>query len=386
MSHLMCRIMRARALSSLLSANPRTTRAFADAAAKDPAAAAALGAVSSEANASGEKAAEAQTPVLEEPAGGKRSFGWLKFGAFAALTGATGAVGYYSYAYSLDELEHMTKDFRKKAYFSAQDYSSSSSPEKADFSAQDNSSSSFLEKAKAFLKSGAWSIAVKPIEFYLDTRAKIEDEVRGFTEPLSEKLLPDLHPQEQHVFTLVLDLQETLIYSDWRRERGWRTFKRPGLEAFLERLAKFYEIVVYSDQLPMFVDPVIDRLDQKGCIRYRLSRPATKYIDGKHFRDLSKLNRDPSRIIYISGHALESCLQPENAVPIKPWKMDDNLDTELLDLLPFLEYVALHRPADIRAVLQSYQGHDIPKEFLERSKEHQRRMQGQKKPGLLGKW
>jgi import inner membrane translocase subunit TIM50 len=366
----MCRIMRARALSSLLSANPRSTRAFADAAAKDPAAAAALGAVSSEANASGEKAAEAQTPVLEEPAGGKKSFGWFKFGAFTTLTGATGAVGYYSYAYSLNEMEHMTKDFRKKADLSAQDYSSSSS----------------LEKAKAFLKSGAWSIAVKPIEFYLNTRAKIEEEVRGFTEPLSEKLLPDLHPQEQHVFTLVVDLQETLIYSDWRRERGWRTFKRPGLEAFLERLAKFYEIVVYSDQLPMFVDPVIDRLDQKGCIRYRLSRPATKYIDGKHYRDLSKLNRDPSRIIYISGHALESCLQPENAVQVKPWKMDNNLDTELLDLLPFLEYVALHRPADIRAVLQSYQGHDIPKEFLERSKEHQRRMQGQKKQGFLGKW
>lgn len=34
--------------------------------------------------------------------------------------------------------------------------------------------------------------------------------------------------------------------------------------------------------------------------------------------------------------------------------------------------VALHRPADIRTVLASYQGHDIPSEFIERSKEHQR--------------
>ncbi|KAK8943121.1 Mitochondrial import inner membrane translocase subunit TIM50 [Platanthera zijinensis] len=38
----------------------------------------------------------------------------------------------------------------------------------------------------------------------------------GFTEPSSDKLLPDLHPQEQHVFTLVLDLNETLVYSDWK--------------------------------------------------------------------------------------------------------------------------------------------------------------------------
>ena len=36
-----------------------------------------------------------------------------------------------------------------------------------------------------------------------------------------------------------------------KRERGWRTFKRPGVDAFLEHLAKFYEIVVYSDQLSM---------------------------------------------------------------------------------------------------------------------------------------
>lgn len=39
---------------------------------------------------------------------------------------------------------------------------------------------------------------------------------QGYTEPTSDKLLPDLHPMEQHVFTLVLDLNETLVYSDWK--------------------------------------------------------------------------------------------------------------------------------------------------------------------------
>ncbi|KAJ8556016.1 hypothetical protein K7X08_022774 [Anisodus acutangulus] len=86
------------------------------------------------------------------------------------------------------------------------------------------------------------------------------------------------------------------------------------------------------------------------------------------WQDLSKLNRDPSRIIYLSGHALESSLQPENCVEIKPWKGEAD-DTALLDLIPFPEYVAKHRPADIRTVLASYQGRDIPKEFIQRSKE-----------------
>lgn len=33
-----------------------------------------------------------------------------------------------------------------------------------------------------------------------------------------------------------------------KRDRGWRTFKRPGVDAFLEHLAQYYEIILYADQ------------------------------------------------------------------------------------------------------------------------------------------
>ncbi|XP_034701151.1 mitochondrial import inner membrane translocase subunit TIM50-like [Vitis riparia] len=297
-----------------------------------------------------------------EPAAKKSSSAFLKFAIFGTLAGATAAAGYASYAYTLDEVDEKTKAFRTSAKYTVGDNASS------------------LDKFQALLYSAAMTVPAKAIELYLDLRRPIEEQIRGFAEPSSEKLLPDLHPLEQHIFTLVLDLNETLLYSDWKRERGWRTFKRPGVDAFLEHLAQFYEIVVYSDQQSMYVDPVLERLDQKGCIRYRLSRTATRYQDGKHYRDLSKLNRDPSKILYVSGHAIESCLQPENCVPIKPWKVEAD-DTVLLDLIPFLEYVARHRPADIRPVLASYQGRDIATEFIARSKDHQRRMLEQRQHG-----
>lgn len=292
----------------------------------------------------------------------KKSWSFLKYTLVAALTGGVATAGYASYAYTLDEIDEKTKALRAPAKNTLGDDASGS------------------DKFQALLYSAAMTVPAKLVELYLDLRRLTEEHVRGFTEPTSDKLLPDLHPMEQHVFTLVLDLNETLIYSDWKRDRGWRTFKRPGVDAFLEHMAQFYEIVVYSDQLPMYVDPVVERLDPKHCVRFRLNRSATRYQDGKHFRDLSKLNRDPAKILYVSGHALESTLQPENSVPIKPWKLEED-DTELLDLLPFLEYVARHRPADIRPVLASYQGHDIAKEFIERSKDHQRRMQEQKQHG-----
>ncbi|KAM7484866.1 hypothetical protein LguiA_000875 [Lonicera macranthoides] len=294
----------------------------------------------------------------------KKPWGFVKYGLLAALTGGVATAGYVTYAYTLDEIDEKTKSMRARANYTA------------------GEDASAFDKFQALLRTGAMTVPAKLVELYLNLRRSAEEHVRGFTEPTSDKLLPDLHPMEQHVFTLVLDLNETLLYSDWKRDRGWRTFKRPGVDAFLEHLAQFYEIVVYSDQLNMYVDPTVDRLDLKHCIRYRLSRAATKYQDGKHYRDLSMLNRDPSRILYVSGNALESSLQRENCVPIKPWKGEAD-DTTLLDLIPFLEYVARHRPADIRPVLASYQGHDIAKEFIERSKEHQKRMQEQKQQGRL---
>jgi hypothetical protein len=38
-----------------------------------------------------------------------------------------------------------------------------------------------------------------------------------------------------------------------KREKGWQTFKRPGVDAFLEHLAQFFEIVVYSDEQNMVI-------------------------------------------------------------------------------------------------------------------------------------
>ncbi|XP_031407102.1 mitochondrial import inner membrane translocase subunit TIM50-like isoform X4 [Punica granatum] len=123
--------------------------------------------------------------------------------------------------------------------------------------------------------------------------------------------------------------------------------------------------------LLQYVDPVVERLDGEQCIRCRLSRSATKYQDGKHYRDHSGHDRNPGKLIYISGHTLELCLQQENCVQIKPWKLEVD-DTTLLDLIPFLEFVATRPPRDIGSVLASYEGKYIPKEFIKSSRDYQR--------------
>mmetsp|Transcript_14067 Transcript_14067/g.51108 ORF Transcript_14067/g.51108 Transcript_14067/m.51108 type:complete len:163 (+) Transcript_14067:192-680(+) len=140
-------------------------------------------------------------------------------------------------------------------------------------------------------------------------------------------------------------------------------------------MAQYYEVVVFSDAQVTYVEPIVDGLDpKKQFVAYRLYRDATKYMDGVHVRDLSKLNRDLSRVVLVSAKPTAYRLQPENALRIKPWRMEQN-DTALLDLMPLLESIVRQQVPDVRTVMASFKGvdaEDIPKEFRER---HQRMMQ-----------
>lgn len=306
------------------------------------------------------------------PWGGASSVWWraLKLGLGLSAAAATAGCAYVTYCYDLETLDQKSRDFRADLARTA------ASPASVD------GSNSILEVAPKKLYEAAAFAALGAGQLYIDGRRAAEKQLEDWSRPSSDRLLPDLQPHEQHVYTLVLDLNDTIVHSDWKRDRGWRTFKRPGVEPFLERMAQFYEIVVFSDQLNMTVDPILDRLDKKGCIKYRLYRDGTQYAKGHFFRDFTKLNRDPARVVYISADR-NSCLQSENLVAIKPWKLEPD-DTSLLDHLPFLEFLARNRPPDVRAVLKSYEGMDIPTAFRERAKQVQRHIQERKKQGFFG--
>ncbi len=105
-------------------------------------------------------------------------------------------------------------------------------------------------------------------------------------------------------------------------------------------MAPYFELVVYTDEQNMYADPIINKLDQQRAIPYRLYRQDTQYVDGKHVRDLSKLNRDLSQVLFISANPDAYSFQPENAIKLKPWHGDAK-DTTLLDLIPMLQMIYL---------------------------------------------
>lgn len=99
-------------------------------------------------------------------------------------------------------------------------------------------------------------------------------------------------------------------------------------------------------------------------------------------QDLSYLNRDLSKVIIIDTKESHVQNQPDNAIVLAPWTGNKD-DTELVSLIPFLEYIFAMESKDVREVLKSFKGKHIPTEFARREAiaraEFQKQIDSQKK-------
>lgn len=188
-----------------------------------------------------------------------------------------------------------------------------------------------------------------------------------FSEPVFENLLPPPAPEAyRRPLTLVVTLDDFLIHSDWDTKHGWRTGKRPGLDYFLGYLSQYYEIVIFGSNYQMYSENTVGKLDPfHAYVSYALFREACRYKDGKLIKDLSLLNRDLGKTVMVDVAEDSWALQPENAIPMKPW--DGKSDDTLVRLIPFLEYLATQPVKDVRPILNSFRDKaNIIDEFTDR--------------------
>ncbi|KAI8887904.1 NIF-domain-containing protein [Backusella circina FSU 941] len=191
----------------------------------------------------------------------------------------------------------------------------------------------------------------------------------SMNKPMWDKLLPEPLPEPYNrPYTLVINMDETLVYSKWDKEHGWRHAKRPGVDYFLAYLSQFYEIVIFTSQNAMNAQELLEKLDPYHYAMYRLFREATHYTNGTFVKDLSHLNRDLSKVIIMDSNPEAFQLQPENGIALKPWKGEAK-DQGLLEYIPFLEAIALTNPEDVRLVLKTFGDQHIPIAWAKREKE-----------------
>ena len=193
-------------------------------------------------------------------------------------------------------------------------------------------------------------------------------------EPLCklEKFLPPLNILNLHKKTLVLDLDETLIHSYFdhppprppdisfdifieKKKIHVCSILRPGVNEFLEKLEKYFEIVIFTASLSQYANPVLDFLDKKGICKFRLYREHcccyTNGFTNSFIKDLKKLDRNMKHLIIIDNNPKSFMFNKENGVPIKTWIEDMN-DNELLKLIPYLLFLADEKIMDVRPFLK----------------------------------
>ncbi len=137
----------------------------------------------------------------------------------------------------------------------------------------------------------------------------------------------------QRSFTLVLDLDETLVHYD---EKSEELNIRPHAETFLTTLEKYYEIVIFTAGLQDYADWALSQLGECASkIKYRLYRGHALPCRDFYIKDLSLLGRDLNRTIIIDNLAENFLLQPENGIAIKSW-YDDYDDDALMQIAGLL--------------------------------------------------
>ncbi|EHL02335.1 putative Mitochondrial import inner membrane translocase subunit tim50 [Glarea lozoyensis 74030] len=153
--------------------------------------------------------------------------------------------------------------------------------------------------------------------FFNRAKARVMDKRNYFNEPAFPKLLPDVDPIFERPYTLVISMEDLLIHNPYR-------------------------IAVWQ-----------------------LFREATLYENGEYVKDISYLNRDPSKVIMIDTNPAHVSHQPENAIILKKWEGQVG-DKDLVGLIPFLEYIHTMAYTDVRKAIKSFEGTHIPTEFAKR--------------------
>jgi CTD small phosphatase-like protein 2 len=155
--------------------------------------------------------------------------------------------------------------------------------------------------------------------------------------------VPFLKEKPKKPYTLVLDLDETLIHfkPNPNNDSNGKIMIRPHLYEFLKNIKKYYEIIVFTAATKEYADPIIDAIEkEEKYFDYRLYRNHTNVLENDFVKDISLIGRDLDKIVIVDNMKQNYKLQPNNGITIRPFWGKDVNDTALSDLLWVLQKIA----------------------------------------------
>ena len=194
----------------------------------------------------------------------------------------------------------------------------------------------------------------KKINKYFTCIFNIKSNIKSQYEIIKVPYLPE-EIEGKKYFTLVLDLDETLISFRINESHRGILRMRHGLYNFLKSVRNRYELVVFTSGIQEYADPILDIIEKKGKIfAKRLYRQHTIIINNKYIKDLSRLGRDLSKIIIVDNMPQNFGLQKENGILIKNFFGEDKNDNVLKYLSSILFKISSKSNNDVRNELRKY--------------------------------
>ena len=168
--------------------------------------------------------------------------------------------------------------------------------------------------------------------------------------------VPYLKNKTNKKFTLVLDLDETLIsfkLEPGEENKGIIRF-RPYLDSFLQKVKEKYEIIVFTSGTKDYADPLEDAIEQEGdYFDARLYRQHTIAYRKDIVKDISRIGRPLDKICIVENMPQNYRLQKENGILIKSFYGEDIYDTALASLGEILMKIA-NEFNDVRKGIAKY--------------------------------
>ena len=174
---------------------------------------------------------------------------------------------------------------------------------------------------------------------------------------------PYLHTYNQKPYSLILELDETLVYFKVNPENESEGVLkvRPGVMEFLEDVDKYYELIIFTCATQDYANLLIEAIEEnKIYFEHRLYRQHTVIIDNDFVKDLTRIGRPLDKIAIIDNMPQNFRLQKENGINIKPFWGEDIYDTALINLAPILINIA-EEGGDIRQGLAKYRDEIVEK-------------------------
>ena len=174
---------------------------------------------------------------------------------------------------------------------------------------------------------------------------------------------PYIHTKNSKRYSLILDLDETLVHfkisSEIDNEGVLKI--RPGVVPFLEKVGKFYELIIFTAATQEYGDLLIDAIEENNVyFEHRFYRQHTVIIENDFVKDLNRIGRPLDKIIIVDNMPQNFRLQKENGINIKAFWGEDIDDNALEELGIILINIAMDG-GDVRRGIEKYKDDIIRK-------------------------